>query len=76
MLWMSGETQVSIRDNPPLAAPWSLHPVDSVDNMVGKRDHAERPEWHVIHNPQPLLLRQLRIPTLVGTTNMPTRRPR
>jgi len=76
MLWMSGETQVAIRDNPPVPARWSPVPVDSVDKMVGTRDHAERPEWRVIHNPQPLLLRQLRIHTLVGTTRLPTRRPR
>jgi hypothetical protein len=76
MLWMTGETQASARDNPLVIPGWTPQPVDSVDKMVGTRDHADRPEWPVIHNPQPLLLRQQRIPSLVVTPTMPTRRPR
>ncbi len=81
MLWMAGDSGTVIRDNP-LAEAIGVHgPVDSVDNAVSNRDHRERHICRVVHNPQPLLLRQSRIPKLVGTmtehsTDPKTRRPR
>ena len=63
MLWTAGDSGSVIGDNPVPRRIGSTTPCGS----CGRRSErpattSERPEWHVVHNPQPLLLRQLRIP--------------